>query len=95
MRLLRYAIQSPSRWWSRSQRSEAPQILSDGSQNKLILGASWATKPKPTKPQDALQVREPHLDLLALAAGPLKALGASERSGDVSGMLMDIARDLA
>ena len=25
----------------------------------------------------------------------LKALGASERSGDVSGMLMDIARDLA
>jgi len=84
-----------SGWWSRDQRREAPQILSDGSQNKLILGASWATKPKPTKPQDTLQVREPHLDLLALAARLLKGLGASERSGDISGMLMDIARDLA
>lgn len=40
-------------------------------------------------------MREPHLDLLALAAGPLKALGPTERSGDVSGMLMDIARNLA
>ena len=82
-------------WWSRNQRREAPQILSDGSQNKLILGASWTTKSKPTKPQDALQVCEPHLDLLALAARLFKALGAGERSGDVSGMLMDIARDLA
>ena len=43
-------------WWSRNQRREAPQILSDGSQNKLILGASWTTKPKPTKPRDGLQV---------------------------------------
>src|SRR5882724_9499463 len=47
------------------------------------------------QPQDALQVCEPHLDLLALAPRLLKALGASERSGDVSGMLMDIARNLA
>jgi len=84
-----------SGWWSRNQRRESPQILSDGSQNKLVPGASWTTKPKPTKPQDALQVCEPHLDLLALAARLFKALGAGERSGDVSGMLMDIARDLA
>ena len=84
-----------SGWWSRNERREAPQILSDGSQNKLVLGASWATKPKPTKPQDALQVRKPHLDLLALAARLFKTVGAGERSGDVSGMLMDIARDLA
>lgn len=70
-------------------------MLSDGSQNKLILGASWAKKPKPTKPQDALQMRELNLDLLGLAAGPLKALGASERPGDVSGILMDVSRDLA
>ena len=55
-----------SGWWSCNERREAPQILSDDSQNKLVLGAPWATKPKPTKPQDALQVCKPHLDLLAL-----------------------------
>jgi hypothetical protein len=82
-------------WWSRNQRREAPQILSDGSQNKLVLGAPWTTTPKSTKPEDALQVCEPHLDLLALAARLFKALGAGERSGDVSGVFMDIARDLA
>ena len=48
-----------------------------------------------TEPQDALRVGEPHLDLLALTSRLLKALGASKRPGDVSGMLMDVARDLA
>jgi hypothetical protein len=47
------------------------------------------------KPQNALQVCEPHLDLLALTSRLLKAFGASERPGDVPGVLMDIARDLA
>ncbi|MET4486109.1 hypothetical protein ABIA94_001668 [Bradyrhizobium sp. LA7.1] len=74
---------------------EAPQILSDCSKNKLVLGAPWATKPKPTKPQDALQVRKPHLDLLALTSRRLESLGASERPGDVPGVLMYVARDLA
>jgi hypothetical protein len=58
-------------------------------------GASWATQSKPTEPQDALQVCKPHLDLLALAPRLLEALGASERPGDVSGMLVDVARNLA
>jgi hypothetical protein len=40
-------------------------------------------------------VREPHLDLLALPPRLLKALGASERAGNIPGVLMDIARDLA
>jgi len=40
-------------------------------------------------------MREPHLDLLALTPGLLEALGANERPGDVSGVLMDVARDLA
>ena len=38
---------------------------------------------------------EPHLDLLALTSRLLKVLGANERSGDVAGAFMDVARDLA
>jgi hypothetical protein len=74
------------------QRCKPPQVLGDGSQNKLILGASWATQSKPTEPEDALQVSEPHLDLLALPSRLLKVLGASERPGNVPGVLMDVAR---
>ena len=51
---------------SRNQRCEPSQVLSDGGQNKLVLGASRATQSEPTELQDALQVCEPHLDLLAL-----------------------------
>jgi hypothetical protein len=40
-------------------------------------------------------VCEPHLDFLPFTSRLLKAVGASERPGDVSGVLMDIARDLA
>jgi hypothetical protein len=59
------------------------------------LSASWTTQSKPTELQDALQVCEPHLDLLALMSRLLEAPGASERPGNVSGVLVDIARDLA
>jgi hypothetical protein len=40
-------------------------------------------------------VRKPHLDLLALTSRRLEALSASERPGDVPGVLMYVARDLA
>ena len=46
--------------------------------------------------QDALQVQcKPHLDLLALTSRCLEAVGAGERPGNVPGVLMDVARDLA
>jgi len=69
--------------------------LKDSGQNKFILGASWTAQSKPAELQDALEVRKPHLDLLALAPRLVDVLGANERSGDVAGMLMDITRDLA
>ena len=77
------AAQSLSGWRSRDQRCEPSQILSDGGQNKLVLRASWAGQSKPAELQDGLEVRKPHLDLLALAPRSLKIVGANERSGDV------------
>jgi hypothetical protein len=82
--------QSLSGWWPSDL-----QVLSDGGENELILGASRATKSEPPEPEDALQVCEPHLDLLALTPRLLEALGASERPGNISGVLIDVARDLA
>jgi hypothetical protein len=68
-----------------NQRCEPAQVLSDGGQNKLILGASWTTQSKSAELQDAFQVRKPHLGLLALTSRCLEALGASERPGNVAG----------
>ena len=66
--LSRYAMRvGSSGWWPSDQRCEPPQVLGDGGQNELILGASWTAQSKPAELQDALEVRKPHLDLLALA----------------------------
>ena len=59
---------------------EPAQVLSDGGQNKLILGGSWTTQTKSAELQDAFQVRKPHLDLLALTSRCLEAsVPASDR----------------
>jgi hypothetical protein len=92
--LLRYATHSAwaGGWRSRNQRCEPPQVLGDGSKDKLVLGTSRSTQSKPTELQDALQVREPHLDLLALPPRLFEALGTGERTGNITGVLMDVAR---
>jgi hypothetical protein len=70
--------QNLSGWRPSDHCCKPPEVLSYGGENELILGASRAAQSKPTEPQDALQVREPHLDLLAIAARLLEALGAGE-----------------
>jgi len=55
---------------------------------------SCTTQSKPTELQDALQVRKPHLDRLALTSRCFEALGASERPGDVPGALWMLRRML-
>lgn len=37
----------------RNQRCEPPQVLGNGGQNELILGASWTTQSRPAELQDA------------------------------------------
>jgi hypothetical protein len=59
--------QNLSRWRPCHQGCKPTQVLSNGCKNKLVLGAAWATQSQSPESQDALQVREPHLDLLALA----------------------------
>jgi hypothetical protein len=83
--------------WRRTgdQFGQPSQVLGDGGQNKLILGTSRAPQSKPVESQDTLEVSKPHLDLLALAPRLFVAYCANEGPGNVSGVFMDIARDLA
>jgi hypothetical protein len=62
------------------------------------VNSSWAPRgpqPKSAEPQDALQVREAHLDLFAFTARLLECFGSDKRSGDIAGTLMNVAWNFA
>ena len=47
---------------------EPPQVLCGRSQRELELCTAGTAKAQTTKPQNALEVREQHLNLLAISA---------------------------
>jgi len=59
------------------------------------LRATRASQTKSVEPQDALQVREPHLDAFAVVPGLLEGFGPDKGSSDITGVLVDTAGDLA
>jgi len=83
--------QNVSGWRACDQRCERPQVLSDSGKDKFILGTSRAAQSKPTEPQDALQVREPHLDLFALTPRLFEGLGAGEGASNITSGFVLIA----
>src|SRR5262245_30858837 len=74
---------------------EPAQVLGDGCQRELELGATRSAQSQAAKPQDALQVSEQHLDALAVAARLLEGLGLGECTRHVAGLLVDAAQELA
>ena len=48
-------------------------------QERTHPGASWTAQPKPTEPEDALKVREPHLDLCSRRDCSKVSVPAKER----------------
>ena len=50
------------------QPCHSPEVLGDGGERELVLSAARAAQSKPTQPQDALQMSEPHLNALAIVA---------------------------
>jgi hypothetical protein len=55
---------------------EPAQVLSDGCRRELELGAAWAAQAQAAEPQNALEVGEQHLDLLAIATRLRKRAGS-------------------
>lgn len=60
-----------ARRWYRGEFGEASEVLGGGGEKELVLCADEPPDPEPLEPEIALQVRERHLDLLAIAAGLL------------------------
>ena len=85
------------RCWRRNGRElgEFSQVLGGGGEHELVLRALWSTQAKAAELEDALEVGEQHLDLLSFAPGLLVVRRGMDRPGDVSCVLVDVARDLA
>ena len=71
---------------------EPSQVLRGGGQQELIPCATRATQSQTRQPQDALEVGKQHLDLLAVVTGALEGRRAGQGSGDIPGILIQIAR---
>jgi hypothetical protein len=74
---------------------QTSQVLGDSRQHELILRASGSTQTKPSEPQDALEVREPHLDAFTLVPRSLEGFGPAKETGDIASALIDAAGNLA
>ena len=58
------------RWYwlrRRDQLCELPEVLGGGGEEELVASAAWSSQSEPVEPQDALEMGEQHLDLLAQA----------------------------
>ena len=83
--------------WGRlwSEPGKLPQVLCCGGEQELIVCPTWSTQPQPAELEDAFKMRKQHLDPFAISAGLLECGRARERSCDIAGILVDVARDLA
>ncbi len=75
------------------QLCQAPQILSDGRKGELELGSAWPAQAKPAKAQDALEVREQHLNLFAVSPCLRISLARSDGAGGIAGFFIEAAQN--
>src|SRR5690348_3170890 len=66
-----------------------------GGEEELVLCAAGPSQSQPVELQDALQVREQHLDLLPLAPRGLVGRGCGDVASEIARPFVDRARHLA
>ena len=76
------------------QLSEATKVLSDCCKRKFELRAGWSTQSQAAEPQNPLEVREQHLNFLAIPPGSLVGRRLGDRAGDIARGLVHVACDL-
>ena len=73
----------------RDQLCQLSEVLDCSSEEELVLGPIWPSQPEPIKAQDALEMREQHLDLLPFTARPDIGIGLRDVARNVSGLFVD------
>jgi hypothetical protein len=67
-------------------------VLDAGGQEELVAGTVRTAQPQPVEAEDALQVREQHLDLLALSPRGTTSVALRDVAGHVPRPLKEGAR---
>ena len=67
------------------QLCELSEVLSRGSEEELVLSARGTSQPEAVEAQDALEMREQHLDLLTFTPRRHVGLGLGDVARHVSG----------
>ena len=79
----------------RSELGELSEVLGGCSEQELVAGAAWTAQSEPTEPEDALEVGEQHLDLLATMSRAFISRCPCQGPGNVAGVFVEVSRDLA
>ena len=80
-------------WWSEFRQS--PQVLGGCCKQEFVSRTTWTSQPQTRHPENAFEVSEEHLDLLAAMSGTLVSGCGGNRSGDIAGIFVEITRHLA
>ena len=86
-----WTLACSGRHWGgeRDQFSELSEVLDRCSEEELVLGPIWPSQPEPVEAQDALEMREQHLDLLTFTPRRHVSLGLGDVARHVSGVLVN------
>src|SRR5262249_52229057 len=80
--------------WMERQLGKATKVLSDCCKRKFKLRAGRSTQSQAAEPQNPLEVRKQHLNLLAISSGLIVGRRPGDRAGDVARCLVHVACDL-
>ena len=75
--------------WHGDQLGHFPEVLGGGCEEGLVPCAVWTSQAQAIHSEDALEVREQHFDLLALAARDEIGVGGGDIAGEIPGALVD------
>jgi hypothetical protein len=71
------------------------KVLGGGGEEEFVSGSVWSPKAKPVELQDALEIREQHLDFFSLAPGGDIGVAFRQIPRQVTSTFVDRANDFA
>jgi hypothetical protein len=81
--------------WSDDELCESAEVLRDCRHCELELGTARSTQAQTTEPKDTLEMGKQHLNTFAITARAFECFGLGQRSGYVTRLLVDAARNSA